>query len=305
MIRKLSFYSMSLLFIVTVMFSSIASAANESKTADQSKATNSYLSVSRAVTLLVEHMDLNIDHIKFIKEPKASDIFTRISDNASYAEAFIIAYHNGLAIPEDVDPEQKMTREWFAHLLFQAIETKGDYAFIEIFLLIEDEQDITPEYMNSIQKLLISKIASLNKNNEFRPQEQMTWGNAMVWISKAKTFVKKMQPIEQPSELPVPDDVELIVSNVNEDIQKVTVSWGEKPNSGYGITIDQIQFEEDKAIVYYSLHYPEPDKMYLQVITEPKAETYISSQYKPVIQPLDSGKGMSDSVSSSNEASEH
>lgn len=69
-------------------------------------------------------------------------------------------------------------------------------------------------------------------------------------------------------------------------VNKVTLSRGDKPNSGYGIEINAIKFNEDGlAVITYTMLEPKPDLMYAQVITEAKTVTYISSKYKVVAEP--------------------
>ena len=258
-------------------------------------APRAHVTYAQGVHMIVKGMKLNIDNIKFIKEPKASDYFTNVPDDAWYARSFIIAHLNGLPIPKDVNPNKTMTREEFAHLLFGAIEAKGDYAFIEIWISFEDEKDVNPEMMESVQRLLATKIASL-KDGHFYPKRDITRGEAAHLLNKAIKFVKKTKPIEPepPVDKPVDKDVTMAIEKVNDEVNKVVVSWGTKPNLGYSIGIRSITFESNgEAVIEYELRYPKPGEMYGQVIHEPKAETYVSSKYKPVLKPA-TGGGVSD-----------
>lgn len=232
---------------------------------------------------IVRALDLNIDHIRFIKMPLASDYYSNVSDDAWYTHAFLMAQFH-LQPPADIQPNQFMTREVFAHYLFKGMMTKGEFAFIEIYTLINDEDLVTPEYMNAIQKLLISNVVQLDAEDNFRPNVAITRGEAAVMIYNSLEFLSKAQPIP-PLEPIVDKDVQILVEKVNDDVNKVTVSWGEKPNPGYSITIDCVEFNEDgTASIVYSTHNPDPDKMYAQVITEPKAITYVAAQYEAVLQ---------------------
>ncbi|NBI28260.1 protease complex subunit PrcB family protein [Chengkuizengella marina] len=75
-----------------------------------------------------------------------------------------------------------------------------------------------------------------------------------------------------------PDEkVTFKVETVNEEVDKVTLSWGEKPNTGYSIEITSVDFVNNEAVIHYQLHYPSEGMFYAPVITEPKAETYIST----------------------------
>jgi hypothetical protein len=241
------------------------------------------MNVASAVTLIVNGMSLNIDNIRFIKEPKASDYFTKVPDNASYAKAFIIAQLNGLEIPKDIDPAAKATREQFSHWLFKAISKKGDYAFIDIYMQFKDEKSVNPAYMDSIQKLLIVKIATLDKNGNFRPKEAITRSEAAGMLDRARLFVKNTKPIE-----PVPQPtspltgVTLIAQKISDDVKRVTIT-AQAPHPGYGIEVSSIQYNGSQAVVNYRVIQPDPNLSYIQVITEVKAVAYIDAKYEPVL----------------------
>lgn len=241
------------------------------------------MSVGTAVALIVKGMDLNIDHIRFIKEPKASDYFTKVDDRAWYAGAFIIAQHNGLDLPRDIDPEAQATREQFAHWLYNAIEAKGDYAWIEIYMMIEDEDQVDPAYMTSIQRLLIGKIAKTDKNGKFHPKQPITRSEAAGMLHRALEFVKNTPPVEpiEPQE-GILTDVKLKTESVNADIVKVTVS-AQAPHPGYGLEIANISFQGNQAIISYRTVLPDPAAFYPQVITEVSAVTYIPAKYEAVL----------------------
>lgn len=248
--------------------------------------------------IIVKALDLNIDHIRFIKMPLASDYFTHVSDDAWYAQAFLMAQFH-LEPPADIQPNDVMTREVFAHYLFKGMMTKGEFAFIELYALINDEKLVTPAYMNDIQKLLISKVVQLDANNNFRPDAAITRGEAAAMIYNGLDFLATSEPIPP---IVVDKDVKIIVDKVNEDVNKVTVTWGKKPNPGYGIAIDRVEFSEDgTAYVVYSTSYPDPDRMYAQVITEPTAITYVAARYKAELmanpdQPISSSTGIDGST---------
>lgn len=261
---------------------------------------DSRVSAAQAVQLLVQGFKLNIDHIRFIKEPKAGDYFDNVPDDAWYAQSFIIAHLNGVPIPKDVEPTAAVTREMFAHWLMHAVYRSGDFPFIEIFMLISDGDEIDGSYMDSVQKLLIAKIASLEEDQTFRPKQELTRGQAAVWLDGALRFVESRlsAPAQPQTEEPQRDDVSMQVEKVNEQVNKVTLSWGTKPNSGYRIEVRSLAFGENgEAVVHYELTVPQPGDAYATVITEPKAVVYIPSQYTPVPSPpagaTDAGQGVS------------
>ncbi len=131
--------------------------------------------------------------------------------------------------------------------------------------------------MNSIQMMLNGEMVKLDEDRKFRPQEEMTRKEAVVMLAKAIQFRNIHNPI-----LPIDsDEVTYTVAAVNDEIRKVTISWGEKPNPGYGIAITGIEFDQANQIatVMYQRHYPHPDRMYPQVIVTPTATTYVASEY--------------------------
>ncbi|WP_158289466.1 S-layer homology domain-containing protein [Paenibacillus flagellatus] len=239
------------------------------------------VTMAQGVAMLVKAFDLNIAHMTFIKEPKASDYFTTIPDDAWYAQAFLYAQLNGLPLAKDVDPAQRLTKEQFADLLFHAITAKGDYAFIEMWVMLKDEKDVNPDYMGSIQKLLVAKIAELDEGR-FHPKSEITRSEAARLVHKAVQFVKKTEPLPKP---PVEEpNIALSVAKVNDEVNKVTLTWGEMPNPGYRITVSNIEFTNGgEAVISYVLHEPEPGKMYPQVVTEAKVDTFVAASYKPVL----------------------
>jgi len=247
-------------------------------------APKSKISYAESIHLIVKAFKLNMDNLRFIKEPVASDIYTTIPNDAWYANDFIIAHYNGLEIPKDVNPASVMTREEFGYLLVTALEKQGNYPLIKLYISIEDNDSIKPEYQGALQRLLLYKITELDKDGRFNPKGELTRGQAAVWVHRALSFVEKHAEKPAPAE-----NVTLSVEKVNDKLSQITLSRGEKPNAGYGITITGIRFVDDgHAVITYRLTDPKPDEMYAQVITEPKAVTYVASSYE-VTAELDTG----------------
>jgi len=257
------------------------------------------LTYASGISMLVKGLDLNLDLFDFIKEPKVSDFFTNLSDDAWYSHAFIVAQAHGLEIPQDVKANDPITKEQFAHHLFQAMMTKGDYAFIEIYKIIKDEADVNGAYMNSIQKLLISNIATVDKDNNFYPTQPITRGEAAAWLHDGMKFVAETKPIEPQPELPEFEQ-KLTVEAVNDLINKVTIT-AQMPHPGYGLRIASIQFDGEQAVIYTEPVLPDPDKMYPQVITEVKVTTYVDAAFKPVLPAKTDGSSSSSSEGIVNE----
>lgn len=263
---------------------------------------NGELTYAAGVSMIIKGLELNFNHIRFIKEPKASDTFPNIKDDEWYSQAFAIAAHYGMDLPEQVKADDIMSKEQFGHHLFKAMLNKGDYAFINIYMLIADEADVNPAYMDSIQKLLISKIATLDEDNNFHPAQKITRGPAAGWLYDAIAFTEEhaLTPVdpEQPG-APV-YDLKLSVTPVNAEINKVTVS-AELPHPGYGLRISSIAFEGDQAVIHVETILPDPDKMYPMVVTSASVSTYVDAAYKPVL-PESSQSGSSTAQSSARAA---
>ncbi|UUZ80340.1 protease complex subunit PrcB family protein [Paenibacillus sp. P26] len=109
----------------------------------------------------------------------------------------------------------------------------------------------------------------------------LTRGEAATWVYNAANVL--VAPSQKP---PVAnDEMTFAVEKVNDEVNKVTLSRSEKSSAGYGIEINSIQFRDGQALISYSVSDPRPDQMNAAVITVPKAVTYISSKYTPVIEP--------------------
>jgi len=245
------------------------------------------MTAQTAIPLIVKGIGLNLDRFRFMKPPVASDYFTKIADDAWYAEAFVIAHMNGLPIDTDIDPAAPVSREQFAQWLVRAVFTTGDYPMIKMLIVVGDEDRISEGYAGDIQAALLLRIAELDKEGNFRPQETVTRAEAAVMVRNAIRLIEDRQrelENQPPASDPVTTgEVTASAEAVNEDIRKITLSWGEKPHAGWSIRIEGIDFvDSDSAVVRYSLYSPDPTALYAQVITEPKATTYVPMQYADV-----------------------
>lgn len=238
------------------------------------------LSYAQAVVMLDEAFELDLSHIKFVKEPKVSDIYKKVKDGKWYSEAFLHGFYNGIELDKNVNPNASITREEFAALLINQVDRKGDYALIMMHIDYKDIDKAKDEYKDEIQKLLLLKFAELSKNGNFNPTKPITREEAAIWLDKALTFVDETfgnkDEENKPSAL---TDVTFKTEKVTDQVNKVTVS-ATVPHPGYGIAITEITFDQDTAYVKIKQVDPDPNKMYPQVISTAIAETYVASQYK-------------------------
>ncbi len=272
--------SMMLLALAAVFSLAISGSAfaglEKNKAADKKEIT-----VASAVSSIVKGLNLNIDHIRFIKEPLASDYYTKVADNAAYAKDFIVAQFNGLDLPRDVNPAAKVTREQFAQWLYGALSSKGDYVWIEIFLNISDADQISDGYMNSIQKLLIAKIFTLDGKQRFHPKNGVTQAQADIVIARTNKFIREAPPVSEP-EPTVLSNASLSSVKITDEALKVTLT-ATVPHSGYGMEITGISFDKGEATIQYRAVLPDPDKMYPQALKDVSVSTYVSSEFTPVL----------------------
>jgi len=270
-----------LLLMIAVACTSLSGSAFAHTGKNSNSKANKAINVATAVSMIVKGLDLNIDGIRFIKEPKASDFYTKVKDDAPYAKDFIIAQFNGLDVPKDANPAAMVTREQFAKWLFGALSHKGSFAWIEIFQLISDADQISNGYMDSIQKLLIAKIATLDGKQRFHPKSKVTQTEAAIMIARTVKFLQNAKPIEP--ENPLVSDVSFTVAKETDNVSKVTLS-ATVPHYGYGFEISGIRFEKDEAIIQYRIVLPDPDRMYPQALKNVSASTYVASNYKIVLE---------------------
>ena len=154
-------------------------------------APNAPVTAAQGIQLLVNAFDLNIDNIRFIKEPKASDYFKNAKDSAWYADAFIIISFSGLELPADLDPNAKWTREEFTHYLVKLMEDRGNLPMINLKLVdISDGGQLDVLYSGSIQRALLYKLTELDADGGFRPKEAVTRADAAVQVYQALEYLK-------------------------------------------------------------------------------------------------------------------
>ncbi|NHN29355.1 S-layer homology domain-containing protein [Paenibacillus sp. S3N08] len=248
-------------------------------------APRSPISYAQSISLIVKAMDLNLSAISFTKQPQASDYFTNVANDAWYAEAFVNAKANGLDIAKDVDPNATITREQYANLLVTALELKGTFPMVKMAVLFADDDQFSPGLQGTFQRLHLYRILPLDESRMAYPKREMTRGEAAVWVSNTVKFLESRSTLGQPQVQPPREsqgEAAVTVEAVNADVNKVTLTHS-LPHPGYGFAITGVRFGVDgTAVVEFKISEPKPGMMYPQVITEGKAETYISSKYKVV-----------------------
>ncbi|OAB36527.1 S-layer homology domain-containing protein [Paenibacillus glacialis] len=242
-------------------------------------APKSKVTYAQGIQMIVNAFDLRLND----KQSNASHYLTKVAEKAWYSKAFIIAQQNGLSVDKMVNPNDTMTRAQFAHLVHQALMTKGNFPVTLMFFNISDGEKLPQDVSNSLQTLLNLKLISLSDDDNFRPNEAITRSEAAVLIYDASEFAKKIVP-EKDIVTPT-KSYEAIVAleKAAVGVNKVSLTVDNLPNSGYTTSINRIEFGKDlTATLYFNINQPDPGQMNLQVISKSTAVTYVPSNYKVV-----------------------
>ncbi|SEW39371.1 protease complex subunit PrcB family protein [Chitinophaga arvensicola] len=238
----------------------------------------SRISFGNGIDLIVKGLSLNIDNIRFIKAPKASDYFKKANDKAAYAPSLIIGALNGIESLHDLNPESPATREQFAIALYEAISHTGQYPVNMMFINIKDEKAFANNGMNAVQTLIKFKVVAL-ENGNYRPKAYITKAEAEKMVKNAAEFVQahKNANAEQGGQ----EAATFKITPVNDKVSSVLITVGNQPTSGYSLSVTSIVFPGDnEAVIHYKITPPASGGMNLQVISEVKAEAFIPAGYK-------------------------
>lgn len=151
---------------------------------------NAPVTAAQGVQLIVNAFNLNLNFVKFAKEPKANDYFIKADNNAWYAKGLIIAAVNSMQLPGDLEPAKKWTREEFIHWLIQTMENHYYLPTVKIaYREIADNKDITPEFEGQIQRAILYKVVSLDSKGQFKPKAEITRAEAAEEIFNALEYI--------------------------------------------------------------------------------------------------------------------
>jgi hypothetical protein len=149
------------------------------------------LTNAQSIQLIVSALDLNLDAVRFLKEPKASDYFTNANDSAWYAAALITAAVHNLDLPKNLDPNANVTREQFTHQLIKSIESIGRLPMIKpVVVNVKDEDQLNVEYSGSLQRALHYGIVTLNAEGKFNPKQVISREQAAEEVFNAIQYLK-------------------------------------------------------------------------------------------------------------------
>ncbi|MFC0213110.1 S-layer homology domain-containing protein [Paenibacillus chartarius] len=214
------------------------------------------MTLAQGIHMIVKGLGLNLDALRFIKEPVATDMFDHVANDAWYAQSMIIAFHNGLTLPRSLDPNANLTEGAFASLLIEGLRAKTEQ---------EPPATLFGDAAGSKAELSRSKAAQL--------------------ITKAITFLKNESKDDQKEQ-----PVLMERTKAAEGVDLVTLTWPARPTAGYSVKIEGIDFEGTApsgiAVIRYSLHEPKPGSINAQVISDVQATAYVGSDWKIELKPV-------------------
>lgn len=170
------------------------------------------LTEAQGIQMIVNALGLNLDLVRFFKEPKASDYFPNAQDDAWYANALIVAAVNGLDLPQDLNPDRLLTREEFTHELIHAIEVTGKLPMIKpVAVEIADQDQINADYSGSIVRALNYGVIKLGEDGKVNPKTIIARSEAAEEIYNALEYLKAhAAPADENAKVSVSQGIQLI-----------------------------------------------------------------------------------------------
>ncbi|MGF7047376.1 hypothetical protein J2T13_001881 [Paenibacillus sp. DS2015] len=151
---------------------------------------NATLTSAQGIQMIVNSFQLSLAAIDFSVVPQATDLFTKVQDNAWYTDAFIIAYHNGVDLSADIDPAHKLTREEFTSYVIHGLEKESNLPLIRINPVdITDKADLDIRYSGTIQIAVALGIADLDEQGNFHPTTEISRADAAIITYNALEYL--------------------------------------------------------------------------------------------------------------------
>lgn len=149
------------------------------------------ITTAEGIQLIVNAFDLNLDGIRFVKMPVASDYFKNANNNAWYANALIIAANQGFELPADLDPNKMWTKEEFVYQLMHVMESKKALPMINVVpAKLADESELTIAYQGAIQRALALGFTKVDEKGNFNPKGEISRKESAELIQRSLEYVK-------------------------------------------------------------------------------------------------------------------
>lgn len=149
------------------------------------------ITAAEGIQLIVNALDVNLDSVRFVKPPLASDYFAKASNNAWYASALIIAANQGFDLPADLDPNKMWTKEEFVHQLMTVMQSQNKLPMLKIVpVTIGDERELKADYQGSVQRALVLGFTALDEKGNFHPKAEISRQESAVILQHALDYIK-------------------------------------------------------------------------------------------------------------------
>ena len=152
------------------------------------------LSLTRAqlAACLVRAFQLNMDNLRFIKAPSASDLFKDTQDGMWYSEAVMIAGYNNIFDVKDgiFRPAEPVTRIETARAIINAFKARNIQVITtQIWPEYSDIKDLSQDDTNALTKLFNMGIMK-GYNQSFFPGSSLTRAETAVVLNRTLNVIK-------------------------------------------------------------------------------------------------------------------
>lgn len=225
-------------------------------------------SVTRAefVASLVRSLGFNLDHYRFLKAPQVSDLYDDVAVNSPYAKDIMIAGYSGIIGTNEREfrPLEPLDRAEAADYLINALllKVKDVNQFKPAEQSFQDLTGLPAQVQQSITLASGLNLMSGNQDGNFQPEAAVSGADAIAAIDRLTNLIQSDQKH--------PDDVTYNFITGSDGNRQLELDWGQKPSSGYTISITNMEMVGDTLYVTYKTTEPSPDSINLSVITEPK-----------------------------------
>jgi len=152
------------------------------------------ITTAQTIQLMVNFMELNLNNVRFIKAPLATDYFENANNSAWYKDAFIITGVKNSVFPNDINPNQPMTTEAFIHYLVKTLELQEDLPMIKVLpQSIKDDAAIDPSYSGAIQRALYYGVMTLDQQGNIHPKRLMTRARAVALVKNVIDYKEALE----------------------------------------------------------------------------------------------------------------
>lgn len=233
---------------------------------------DSYVSRGEFAVKLVSALELNLDGYRFFKAPEVKDFFDDVPLESPVAEAITILGYNGVLNTSERSfrPDDKISREQLAVMLANLLHQKSKAATgdVQIKPVINDLSLADKEAREDIKYAVGLNVMATNRNGNFKPKQAVTQQELTMILGNLESLIKTDH-----------SEVSARVITNGEGGREVELSWGEKPSSGYEITIVEFTLDGDTVVVTYQTQEPAAGSYNSTVITEPKDSHPIPLNY--------------------------